>query len=121
MDSSDPQEADPTPSGVPRPVARASVDMTNRAGTLRVRVSEFGQPLEVQIEPALLERGAAALSKEILALCELGAARCSAVRRAELSETGIPDYLLDKIGFATPAVVADLELRQSDDQMERRP
>ncbi|QCH25188.1 hypothetical protein DSM43276_03462 [Mycobacteroides salmoniphilum] len=116
MDSTD----QPPSSGVPRPEPRASIDMTNRARTLRVKVSEFGLPLEVQVEPDLLNRGASALAREILNLCELGAARCGAARREELAETGIPDYILDKLGLATPAQVADLELRQSDDQMERR-
>lgn len=116
--------SDPLPeSGVPRPEPRASIDMTNRAETLRVKVSEFGQPLEVQIDPEMLNRGASALAREILNLCELGAARCGAARRAELAETGIPDHLLDKIGLATPGQVADLELRQAEateDHMERR-
>jgi hypothetical protein len=116
MDSTDPR---PEPL-VPRPVARASIDMTNRAGTLRVKVSEFGQPLEVHIEPAVLSRGASTLAREILNLCELGAARCGAARRAELAESGVPEYVLDKIGLATPAQVADLELRQSEKPMERR-
>lgn len=39
--------------------------MTNRARTLRVKVSEFGLPLEVHIEPDMLSRGASALAQEI--------------------------------------------------------
>lgn len=74
MDSTDPLPS----SGVPRPEPRASIDMTNRARTLRVKVSEFGLPLEVHIEPDMLSRGASALAQEIKNLCELGAARCGA-------------------------------------------
>ena len=68
----------------------------------------------------MLNRGASALAREIMNLCQLGAARCGAARREELAETGIPEYILDKLGLATPAQVADLELRQSEEQMERR-
>ena len=116
MDSTDPLPS----SGVPRPEPRASTIGHIDARTLRVKVSEFGLPLEVQIEPDMLAGGASAVAREILNLCELGAARCGAARREELAETGIPDYILDKLGLATPAQVADLELRQSDEQMERR-
>jgi hypothetical protein len=46
-----------------------AVEVSNPTGTLRIWVSPTGLPLDVQIAPSLLRRGAAVLADEVLRLC----------------------------------------------------
>jgi hypothetical protein len=46
-----------------------TVEVSNPAGTLRIRVSPTGLPVHVQIAPSALSRGVAELAAEVLRLC----------------------------------------------------
>jgi hypothetical protein len=46
-----------------------SVEVSNRAGTLRIRLSPTGLPVHVQIAPSVLSRGVVELAAEVVRLC----------------------------------------------------
>jgi hypothetical protein len=56
------------------PLAERGVEVSNPPGTLRMRVSEAGLPLHVEIAPSLLSRGSGVVASEVLRLCRRAAA-----------------------------------------------
>ena len=76
---------------------------TNRAGTLWVRATDQGLPVEIQVDRRELRYGAEALAAEILRLSHTAAIEARAKRRVELAEAGIPEQILDRLGLPTRA------------------
>ncbi|AOW92171.1 hypothetical protein BFN03_04140 [Rhodococcus sp. WMMA185] len=91
----------PTP-----PSAGTTAAVTNRSGTISVKTTEYGLPVELRIDPRELRYGGQRLADEILTLCRRSAAEAGARRRDELAYDGMPAQLLDKLGLPTRADVA---------------
>jgi hypothetical protein len=90
----------PEPTAEPIPNVSVSA-ATNRAGTVTVRATNQGMPVEVKIERSELRYGAAALAEEILRLCKLATLEAGAKRRELLSKHGMPNDILDRLGLPT--------------------
>jgi len=87
---------------------------TNRAGTITVRATSQGMPVEVKIERGELRFGADALAAEILRLCRLATVEAGAKRRELLGKHGVPDDILDRLALPTRES-ATAAAEQSDD------
>lgn len=101
----------PTP-----PPTGAGAAAGNRSGTVAVRTTEQGLPIEVRIDPRELRYGGQRLADEILELCKRSAMEAGARRRAELERDGMPTGVLDRLGLPTRAQVADTQLRQDEEE-----
>jgi len=69
----------------------------NRAGTISVRTTDDGLPVELRIDPRELRYGAAALADEILALNRRAAQEAAAIRHRDLREQGVPSEVVDRM------------------------
>jgi hypothetical protein len=96
-----------TEAPAPEPIPNVSVSAaTNRAGTVTVRATNQGMPVEVRIERSELRYGAAALAEEILRLCRLATLEAGAKRRELLAKHGMSEDMLDQLGLPTRSAVA---------------
>ncbi|WP_024802382.1 hypothetical protein [Nocardia sp. BMG51109] len=87
---------------------------TNRGGTISVRATDQGMPVEIKFERSEYRYGAKALAAEILRLTKRSAIVAKARRRELLAESGMPTEVLDKLGLPTRAQAVD-ELDRMDD------
>src|SRR5437899_2522786 len=88
---------------------------TNRSGTINVRATDQGMPVEIKFERSEYRYGAQALASEILRLTKRSAIVAKARRRELLAESGMPDEILDKLGLPTRQAAVD-ELDRMDDE-----
>lgn len=79
---------------------------SNGAGTVSVRTTEQGLPVDIRIEQRELRFGARRLADEILQLCRRSTMAAGARRRAELAASGMPTAVLDRLGLPTHADLA---------------
>ncbi|MGV9834433.1 hypothetical protein ACWDUL_09590 [Nocardia niigatensis] len=86
----------------------------NRSGTVTVRATDRGLPVEIRFERGEYRYGASALAAEILRLTQRSALAARARRREQLAEAGVPEALLDRLGLPTRQAAAD-ELDRLDD------
>ena len=77
------------------------VTSTNRAGTVSVRATDQGLPVDIRVDKRELHYGGEALAAEILRLCKRAALEAGARRREELAATGVPKDVLDRLGLPT--------------------
>lgn len=105
------------PGEQPKPVPNVTVAAsTNRAGTVTVRATNQGLPVEVKIDRGELRYGAQALADEVMRLCKLATVEAGARRRELLASTGIPDDILDRLGLPTrQAAIAQAEKDDDED------
>jgi len=87
----------------------------NRSGTISVRATDQGMPVEIKFERSEYRYGAQALAAEILRLTKRSAIVAKARRREVLSESGMPVEILDKLGLPTRQAAVD-ELDRMDDE-----
>ncbi|WP_067698350.1 hypothetical protein [Nocardia jejuensis] len=84
------------------PVPKVTVaSSANRAGTVIVRATDQGLPVEISFERGEYRYGAQALAAEILRLTRRSALVAKSRRREQLAEAGMPQDLLDKLGLPT--------------------
>jgi hypothetical protein len=76
---------------------------TNRRGTVTVRATNQGMPVEVKIDREELRYGAGPLAAEVLRLCKIAAAQAGARRRDLLAARGLTDELLNALRLPTRA------------------
>ncbi|MFC9892264.1 hypothetical protein ACFVMC_01100 [Nocardia sp. NPDC127579] len=86
----------------------------NRSGTIAVRATDQGMPVEIKFERSEYRYGAQALAAEILRLTKRSAIAARARRREVLAETGMSAEVLDKLGLPTRQQAVD-ELDRIDD------
>ncbi|MEU1985317.1 hypothetical protein [Nocardia sp. NPDC019395] len=86
----------------------------NRSGTLSVRATDQGMPVEIKFERSEYRYGAQALADEILRLTKRSTIAAKAKRREVLGENGMPDEVLDQLGLPTRQQAVD-ELDRMDD------
>ncbi|MFE3256140.1 hypothetical protein ACFXPS_11395 [Nocardia sp. NPDC059091] len=87
---------------------------TNRSGTVTVRATDRGMPVEIRFERAEYRYGATALAAEMLRLTQRSAIVARARRREQLAAAGVPETMLDRLGLPTRQAAVD-ELDQLDD------
>ncbi|MFE3058613.1 hypothetical protein [Nocardia sp. NPDC059239] len=87
---------------------------TNRSGTVTVRATDQGMPVEIRFERAEYRYGAPALAAEMLRLTQRSAIVARARRREQLAEAGVPEAMLDRLGLPTRQAAVD-ELDRLDD------
>lgn len=92
----------------------AAAVSSNRAGTIKVRATSMGLPIEVTFERGEYRYGAQALAEEILRLTQRSAISARAKLREVYAEAGIPDQALDRLGLPTRHQAVD-ELDRLDD------
>ncbi|QLY32018.1 hypothetical protein [Nocardia huaxiensis] len=100
-----------TPPQVPPVTVAAN---TNRAGTVTVRATDQGMPVEITFERSEYRYGAQALADEILRLTKRAAIVAKAQRREMLAELGMPDHILNRLGLPTRQGAVD-ELDRLDE------
>ncbi|WP_063060424.1 hypothetical protein [Nocardia sienata] len=86
----------------------------NRTGTLSVRATDQGMPVEIKFERSEYRYGAQALADEILRLTRRSTIAAKAKRRELLAENGMPADILDQLGLPTRQQAVD-ELDRMDD------
>ncbi|WP_280420200.1 hypothetical protein [Nocardia carnea] len=86
----------------------------NRSGTLSVRATDQGMPVEIKFERSEYRYGAQALADEILRLTRRSTIAAKAKRRELLAENGMPAEILDQLGLPTRQQAVD-ELDRMDD------
>ncbi|MCQ4120306.1 hypothetical protein [Rhodococcus tibetensis] len=101
----------PTP-----PPAGVTAALSNRSGTVSVRTTEQGLPLELRIDRRELRYGGQRLADEILTLCRRSAMEAGARRRDELARDGMPADVLDKLGLPTRADVAAMQAAEDEEE-----
>ncbi len=69
----------------------------NRAGTISVRTTDDGLPVELRIDPRELRYGAAELADEILTLNRRAAQEAAATRHRDLHRQGVPSEVVDRM------------------------
>ncbi|MGW5105588.1 hypothetical protein [Nocardia sp. NPDC004123] len=87
---------------------------TNGSGTVSVRATDQGMPVEIRFERAEYRYGAPALAAEMLRLTRCSAIVARARRREQLAEAGVPEAMLDRLGLPTRQAAVD-ELDRLDD------
>ncbi|WP_194817522.1 hypothetical protein [Nocardia sp. XZ_19_385] len=100
------------PQEIPNVTVAAS---QNRSGTIAVRATDQGMPVEIKFERSEYRYGAQALAAEILRLTKRSAIAARARRREVLAETGMSPEVLDKLGLPTRQQAVD-ELDRMDDE-----
>ncbi|QNG21416.1 hypothetical protein G4H71_17475 [Rhodococcus triatomae] len=103
----------PTP---PPTAAGAAAAVSNRSGTITVRTTEQGLPLDLRIDQSELRYGGQRLADEILKLCRRSAMEAGARRRDQLARDGMPADVLDKLGLPTRAQVADAQYAEDEEE-----
>ncbi|MBD8053393.1 hypothetical protein ICV35_06870 [Rhodococcus ruber] len=73
----------------------------NRAGTISVRTTEHGLPVDLHIDQSELRYGTAQLAEQIVSLCRLTTLEAAARHREELADGGMPEGLLNRLGLTT--------------------
>ncbi|SDD86034.1 hypothetical protein [Rhodococcus tukisamuensis] len=111
--SADQSPVAPQPPVAPQaPLLRSDVATAtahNPAGTVTVRCSDRGLPLEVRLDPRELRYGGGHLAATILEVGRLATAEARARRRIELADAGVPPDVLDALGLPTRAALAEAE------------
>ncbi|MBF6077160.1 hypothetical protein ABZ894_29485 [Nocardia beijingensis] len=87
---------------------------SNRSGTISVRATDQGMPVEIKFERSEYRYGAQSLANEILRLTQRSAIAARARRRELLAEAGMPSDILDRLGLPTRQQAVD-ELDRIDD------
>ncbi|WP_327095641.1 hypothetical protein OIE68_37580 [Nocardia vinacea] len=87
---------------------------TNRSGSISVRATDQGMPIEIKFERSEYRYGAQTLADEILRLTKRSTVAARARRRELLAEAGMPADILDKLGLPTRQAAVD-ELDRIDD------
>ncbi|MFI9406642.1 hypothetical protein [Nocardia sp. NPDC052316] len=87
---------------------------TNRSGTISVRATDQGMPVEIKFERSEYRYGAQSLANEILRLNKRSTVAAKARRRELLAEAGMPADILDRLGLPTRQAAVD-ELDRIDD------
>jgi len=96
-------------------VPNVTVDArSKRPGTISVRATDQGMPVEIKFERSEYRYGAQSLAKEILRLTQRSAIAARARRRELLAEAGMPSDILDRLGLPTRQQAVD-ELDRIDD------
>ncbi|CCW12755.1 hypothetical protein ACWDT5_14670 [Rhodococcus aetherivorans] len=73
----------------------------NRSGTVSVRTTEQGLPVDLHIDKSELRYGAAQLAEQIVSLCRRATLEAAALHREELAGRGMPEGLLNRLGLPT--------------------
>lgn len=79
----------------------------NRAGTISVRTTDGGLPVDLRIDPRELRYGARQLADQILALNRQAALEAAVVRGERLAAEGVPREILDRMRLPSRADLAD--------------
>lgn len=105
----------------PQPIPNVTVaSRTNRSGTVTVRATNQGMPIEVKIDRAELRYGAESLAGEIMRLCTLATMEAGVRRREMLLEHGMTDDIIDRLGLPTRAdVIAHTDADDAEDDTPR--
>jgi hypothetical protein len=102
---------EPKPPAVPNVTVAAS---SNRSGTISVRATDQGMPVEIKFERSEYRYGAQTLADEILRLTKRSTVAAQARRRELLAEAGMPADILDRLNLPTRQAAVD-ELDRIDD------
>ncbi|MBL1075004.1 hypothetical protein JK358_11425 [Nocardia sp. 2] len=87
---------------------------SNRANTVTVRATDQGMPVEIVFERSEYRYGAQALADEILRLTKRAAIVAKSQRREMLTELGMPEDILNRLGLPTRQAAVD-ELDRLDE------
>lgn len=95
--------------------AGAVSEASRRDGSVWVKTTSQGLPLDVRIDPSWARRNGDALAHEIVALCHLAQIRSGVKQRQSLLDAGVPRDVVMQMGLPTPADLADAEATMDDD------
>lgn len=88
----------------PGPAASAptvTATARNRSGTVWLRGTDGGIPVDLRIDPQELRYGAAQLAETILSLNRRATLEAAVLRREQLAKQGVPRTTLDHMGMPT--------------------
>jgi hypothetical protein len=83
----------------------------SRTGTISVVTTERGLPVSLHLDAIELEKPPQQLAHDILALCQLSAARAQVATRRELAEKGFSPSVIRGLNLAT-----EEELSRAEDE-----
>ncbi|MFX1757973.1 MULTISPECIES: hypothetical protein [Rhodococcus] len=78
----------------------------NRAGTISVRTTDSGLPVDLRIDPHELRYGAQQLADRILDLNRQAALEAAVIRGERLAAEGVPREILDRMRLPSRADLA---------------
>ena len=99
--------------------AATAATSTNRAGTISVRATDQGLPVDIRIDRRELRYGGQSLADEVLRLCQRASVDAKARRRDDLAAAGVPADVLDRLGLPTRGAAA--EQRDAEDEQDTAP
>ncbi|MFD4181647.1 hypothetical protein [Rhodococcus sp. NPDC058514] len=94
----------------------AAATVANRAGTITVRATDQGLPLEIRIDQRELRYGGTQLAASILEVCKRSTLEARVRRRADLTEQGVPLEVLDKLGLPTRNELAAIQHAEAEEE-----
>lgn len=99
--------------------AGAISEASRRDGSVWVKTTSQGLPLEVNIDALWAQRGGPALAAEIVALCKLAHIRAGVQQRQSLVDAGVPRDALAQMGLPTAKDLAAAEaaIDENDDEV----
>ncbi|QXW04055.1 hypothetical protein [Rhodococcus globerulus] len=93
----------------PRPPSVITAVAANRRGTIALRATEQGIPIDIRIHHSELRYGGARLATEIMALSARAGMEAGVRHRLELEADGVPADIVNALGLATREQLADAQ------------
>jgi hypothetical protein len=90
-------------------------------GGVRIRVTERGLPLAIELDERELTKPPMQLASEILLLCQLGAKRVQVARRRDLVDRGFSPSVIRGLNLSTEEELAIAEAELSGDGTDTLP
>jgi len=87
------------------------VSLRSPSGGIRLRVTERGLPMALDLERPELSKAPTELAREILLLCQLGAKRAQVARRRELVAHGFTPAVIRGLNLSTEEELANAEVQ----------
>ncbi|NUS42966.1 MAG: hypothetical protein HOQ24_04665 [Mycobacteriaceae bacterium] len=87
----------------------------SRSGLISVETTETGLPLSISVDPSELGRDPEQLARDIVRLCRQAANRAKLMRRAALTEVGVGEDIMKRLGLPTADAVALQEAAEEDE------
>ena len=93
----------------------------SRDGRIRVRTTERGLPVALDLDASELSRAPAELARDILALCQLSAKRAQVAHRRELTAQGYTTQAIRNLNLCGEEELAQAETALMGEDMDSQP
>jgi hypothetical protein len=102
-------------------MAQQQQPVRSPTGTISVRTTDRGLPIELRLDPVELQKSPQQLAHDIMALCQLAATRAQVARRRGLVERGFTASAIRGLHLATEEDLSRAEEEAFGDDDELLP